>query len=67
MMVQSTTVATSMLLSVMMQSTWVAVCIALLGIKQSTRWRKIKMVGFSIGVINLLNLERDWFHYCFGS
>ena len=59
-------VVASTSLSVMMQSMWFAACMALLGMKQSTGWRKIRMVGFGVGVINLWNLERDWSHYCFG-
>ncbi|RVW43523.1 Retrovirus-related Pol polyprotein from transposon TNT 1-94 [Vitis vinifera] len=37
-------VVASTSLSVMMQSMWVAACMALLGMKQSTGWRKIRMV-----------------------
>ncbi|KAL6329388.1 hypothetical protein AAG906_017702 [Vitis piasezkii] len=49
-MVQSTWVAASTSLLVMMQSMRVAACMALLGMKQSTGWRKIRMV---------LKLRRD--------
>ena len=45
---------------VMVQSTWVATSTSLPMMKQSTGWRKIRMVGFGASVINLLNLEGDW-------